>query len=37
MLSFLLGVWVGGVIGIVMMCLLRISGDSADDISAHRD
>lgn len=31
MLSFLLGLWIGGTVGIVVMCLLQVGRDTAED------
>lgn len=31
MLSFLLGLWIGGAVGIVVMCLLQAARDTAED------
>ena len=31
MLSFLLGLWVGGAVGVVVMCLLQVGRDTAED------
>lgn len=31
MLSFFLGLWIGGIVGVVMMCLLQVAGDMAED------
>ena len=28
MLSFLLGLWIGGMVGVVVMCLVRVSHDA---------
>ena len=28
MLLFLIGLWVGGLFGVIIMCLLRVSGNS---------
>ncbi len=31
MLSFFLGLWIGGAVGVVIMCLLQVSRDTAED------
>jgi len=28
MLSFLIGLWIGGIVGIVIMCLLQVGKDT---------
>jgi len=31
MLSFFLGLWIGGTVGVVVMCLLQVGRDTAED------
>ena len=31
MLSFFLGLWIGGIVGIVVMCLLQVGRNTAED------
>ena len=31
MLSFFLGLWIGGIVGVVMMCLLQVGRNTAED------
>ena len=30
-LSFFLGLWIGGTVGIVVMCLVQVGRDTAED------
>lgn len=31
MLSFFIGLWIGGIVGVVIMCLLQVGRDTAED------
>ena len=31
MLSFFLGLWIGGIVGVVVMCLLQVGRNTAED------
>ncbi len=31
MLSFFIGLWIGGIVGVVVMCLLQVGRDTAED------